>query len=65
MTPKISWGVTWKLKSCPKCYTGDLFKEKEETECLQCGYIEIPNVVTTNSRSLPQFGRIRKESNAL
>ena len=28
----------WKLKSCPRCINGDLFKEDGHYECLQCGF---------------------------
>lgn len=56
MVSVISWGVIWKLKSCPHCGQ-DMFKDKDENQCLQCGYIETPNILTENFRSLPHLDR--------
>jgi len=42
----------WLLKQCPRC-RGDLYLEKGEWVCLQCGYWEVKDVAIKRINRLP------------
>ena len=46
-------GVRWILKGCPRC-GGDLFSEKSDFTCLQCGHrVEVNDGIDKRAKRLP------------